>query len=298
MTTSLKKKALALLFPLALFAACKKESNGPSITSLNTDKEKIAVGQYLEITSSVTDKNTDAAKLIYSWSGTDGFKSSESVAKWTPAKSGNQSITLTVTDGDKSSSKTKSFVVANPDFRLALWGNSAAELQLYETKAGKYAVSKSATSLIYPTEVSTTFDLYYLTNSVINMGATAYTKVYTSDYDQYITDYNTVVNTLKTKFGNFESSKVQFRTEELYNQLNGHPELLANAIMNGDAMLLTVWQSGNNTIQHILLKSSTNSDILLGTIYGPKTTVSSVSSSTGDTKARTDLEKLFHLVKP
>lgn len=297
MTSFLKKKALVLLFPLALFSACKKESKAPSIINLVANKEKIAVGQYLEITSSVKDEDTDAASLGYSWSGTDGFKSNESVAKWTPSKSGNQSITLTVTDGDKSSSKTISFIVTAPDFRLALWGNSTAELQLYETKAGKSFVSNTSTSLVYPTAISTTVDIYSLANNSVIKGATAYTKAYTSDYNQYITDYNTVMNTLKTKFGNYESSKVYYKTEEIKNQLSGHPELLADAIVRGDAVLETIWQSGNNSIKHQLFKSTTSSTIILGTYYTPKTTVASVSS-TGDTKARTELEKLFHLVKP
>jgi hypothetical protein len=294
MKKHLKLKAIICLIILVTTAGCKKENQAPVISSLVTSKQRIAMGQHILITPSVTDGDTDNAGLKYTWTSTDGLSSNESVAKWTPTKVGQQSITLTVSDGEKSSNQTLVITVEEPDFRRALWGNSGTDILLYESKFGKTAEVNNSTMLSYVDPVFSVIEAYSLTNNMVTAGFTVYTTAYTNNFDRYITDYNTSLNLLKTKHGNFQTSKIYFRTEAIQTQLNGRPELYADAIVAGDARLETVWSKEKTTITHILVKSTTSTTVILATTFNPKTAPTTVVSSTSqfsNSKVQREIEK-------
>lgn len=289
-----KKPYLFLLFLALSISACKKEAKAPSIGDVVSSEEKIVLGQYTTLSASVTDADTKAEELKYSWTGTDGFRSSIAKPDWSPRAAGSQTISLTVTDGEKSVTKDITFQIFDADFRRALWGNSSAQIKKYESKAGNSLLTSSTTLLAYEAGNSTTVDLYALTNDLVTSGATLYMKSYT-DNEQYRYDYNNIINILKIKFGNYESSKIFYRTEEIKNRLTGRPELWANAIVAGDARLETIWYKGNNIISHQLFKSSTSTTIILGTYYSKKTEGSTTSILSDSFNRSITTESLDHL---
>ena len=293
MNKSQKSLALSCLLLAGTLFSCKKDSKGPQVGELTTSREKIVVGQYNEITSDVSDADTDAGSLTYSWSISDGFKGTASKAEWTPAKSGSQTISLTVSDGDKSVTKTKDVSVSEADFRRAIWGNTRTEVQLYELKAGKNPTGNTPEYLVYQGTNTNSLDLYVMTDNVVSEGITGYTNSYSSNYNQYIVDYNNVVNALKAKYGNYASNKIYYKDVDARDRLSAHPELWADAVVAGDARLVAVWNVGNNTISHELFRSASTGNATSATYYFRKSTTASTSSF-DDAKITGRIEKLLN----
>lgn len=283
------KKASFLLFVCAL-SACKKENGLPEIGNINASSNKIAVGQYITLKSITAKGDAMDREFDYNWTGTDGFKSTEAEASWVPSKNGNQTITLTLSSGKKSTSKSASFNVVEPNFRLGLWGNTRSEIQLYESKAGNELISSNGEFMVYIGENSMDADGYVINNNALIGAATVYTERYSTNYMQYVNDYNNYLSKLIAKYGTPKTNMLYYKTEAIRDELKTYPNRLGDMIINGDVRLQAVWSVADSDIAITIYKNETLESLIFGTTYSPvsiKTT-----ASTLDNKAQTALEEL------
>jgi len=296
-----KKLAILLLTASSLIISCSKDDSEqpgktPNVDSLSVTSKKVAVGQYIVISPSVKDEDTDNSKLTYSWTGTDGFKSSEAEAKWRPTVTGNHTLTLNVSDGKTSGKKDILFNVVNPDFRLGIWANKYADIQLFESKAGK-TVHPASNLLfqIYQGENTTTIDAYAFTNNLLSSASTLFTKTYASTYSQYVTDYNTNLNKLRTKYGTPKSNLIFYKTDSVRTVITTHPELIGDAIVAGDVKLTATWETTSSTVALTIYKSSTSGNLIFGASYIPLSTAPLTASF--ENKRESLLEGLTNSIK-
>ncbi|GEM_PF-5771078 len=285
----LSTKKMNFLFFVCALSACKKENNIPEIGNITASSNKIAVGQYIILKSTTTQGAEMDRGLTYNWTGTDGFQSAEPEARWIPSKNGSQAITLTLSSGKKSTSKSMSFNVVEPNFRLGLWGNTRSEIQLYELKAGNKSTSPNEEAMLYAGENSTAFDGYIMNNNILNGAATIYTARYSTNYVQYVNDYNYYLSKLIAKYGTPKTNLIYYKTEAIRDEIRAYPNRLGETIVNGDASLQATWTIADADIAIVIYKNETSGNLTFGTAYTPalgKTTAAL------ENKAQAALEKL------
>lgn len=111
------------------------------VTEIKPDRNDVAAGQYVWISSSITGGNPDDINFAWdvSYKGTSiaGIKSQEGDrVNWRTRNSGEHIITLKATSDGKTASKSVKFMVKEADFGVGVWGNDESVIVEAETKAG------------------------------------------------------------------------------------------------------------------------------------------------------------------
>jgi hypothetical protein len=176
------------------------------------------------------------------------------------------------------------FTVEKPNFRLGLWSDTEAETKLSETKAGHTPLTASSTLLQYKGDDSKSTDAYFFTAGLLTSAVTVYNISYTSNYSQYVSSYNLYLQKNTGKFGTPKASRIFYKTDEIKNHLTAHPELIGDAIVAGNVYLAANWETNNNAITLVMIKSETNSSVLFGTAYSPLNKTTALVSAVTTTK--------------
>lgn len=266
--TLIERTLILFLLSISIFA-CKKEGNVPAIENISPSTEKIAVGQYIVLKSAIAG---EAAQLTYKWTSSDGLQSANKEPGWIPKKAGYQTISLEIAQGNKSTTKNAVFNVLDPDFRLGLWGNTRAEIQLYESKAGRKLLNTDPAVLIYGGDDGNAFDGYVTADNILINAATLYSVDYSSNPSLYVRDYSLQLQKLQSKYGDPKENRVYYKNQTVQDELDANPGLVGSAILAGDVRFKATWEKQGNSINLMLYKNTDSNAIVFGISYAPLST--------------------------
>lgn len=268
------KKLLLVPALAALFlTSCNNdpELEAPQISSIDVSKEQVAVGQLITLSSTVTDADTDTADLTYDWKSTDGLSSKKRIAEWVPSETGEQTITLTVNDGDATATQETTVDVVEPDFRLGLWGDTQEDIVQSEEYAGNELLDDEDGFLVFRSEEAQALDVYVIDADALVQAATIYYPEHSeSELNEFINDYEAKVAELTVTYGEPDEVLIDWNEEtNAEATYANNPEQWGAAIAAGDLLLGTVWQISETTTMAVILQENGAGGIFFGLIYFP-----------------------------
>lgn len=266
----MKRYLLAPALAALLLTSCKDDAKleAPQIDSIALSKERVALGQLIILTPSVTDKDTNPTNLIYRWQSTDGFSSDEEKAEWVPTALGEQVITLTVDDGTTRATKEAKVEVLEPDFRLGLWGDSQKDITMSEKHVGSELIDANDNVLVYPGGENIAADVYYFTDKKLDEAATFYFPEYSeTELDRYITDFEARKSDLAAIYGAPIRDIAQWVSEEAKAKYTADQR--AQAIAAGDLFLASLWSKTEKTNMALILQDDGEGGMIIILAYFP-----------------------------
>lgn len=267
----MKKLLLVPALAALLLTSCNNdpELEAPQISSIDLSKEQVAVGQLIILSSTVTDTDTDTADLTYDWKSTDGFSSDERVAEWVPSETGEQTITLTVNDGNATTTQETTVDVVEPDFRLGLWGDTQEDIIRSEEYADNELLDDEDGLLVFRSEEPQALDVYVIEADALVQAATIYYPEHSeSELNEFITDYEAKVAELTNTYGEPVEEYTDWEEGAEATYAN-NPEQWGQAIAAGDLSLGTVWLVSETTGVVLALQTNGDGGIFYALIYFP-----------------------------
>lgn len=269
----MKRILLVPALAALLLTSCKDdpELEAPEITAIEFSKDRIASGQLITITPTVTDKDTDQSNLIFKWTSSDGLSSNDQTAKWVPSSTGSKTITLTVDDLNTKITKDAAVDVIEPDFRRGLWGDKRADIENSEDHAGNQQLTPPTDDLLaYQGNEEIAADVYYFDNKIFVQAATFYFPEYPeAELNRYVTDFNARKSSLSATYGDPFNEVTEWASAEAEAMYKDTPEQWGRAIAAGELVLASVWKKTENTGLVLMLRDDGDGGILLVLFYVP-----------------------------